>query len=335
MPRARHHQARAARQRRGDPGGGLRRRAQVLLALDDERRHGRIRPTRGGHRPCGIGPAQAQVDLVGEGDRGVEREERARRQRHRRGLRHAPAIGERRAARPRERRLLAHGPVARGREVARRRRRGQQRRSGDQPLQRRGVVVVERRPHGARERGAQRRQVVRVESEVRHPLGGEPRAAPPEHAPPQRPRAQLGDERRHVGRRVAAHVPAARRAQRAQRRRDGAKAREAEDVGVVRVGHGVEDQAVDAVGVGARVGERERGAVRDPQQAHPLQPERLADRLHVLDRVGRRVEAATRAEPSARTARRRAWSARARRPRAPSSAAGRSPPCRADRTRRR
>ena len=97
----------------------LGRRAQVLLPLQDQRRHRGIGAADRARRPAGIRPAQAEVDLVRVRDLGVERRERGRRAAPARGRAPREAIGQRRAARPWQRRLLAHRGVAGGGEVAR------------------------------------------------------------------------------------------------------------------------------------------------------------------------------------------------------------------------
>ena len=115
--------------------------------------------------------------------------------------------------------------------------------------------------------------------------------------PAQRRGAQLRGQRREVGGGIGGHAAAAARAQRAERRRHRAEAGQSERVGVVGIGDGVQHHALDAVGMGARVGERERRPVGDPEQRHPLHAEGGADRLHVGHGVRRRVVAPARSEP--------------------------------------
>ena len=114
---------------------------------------------------------------------------------------------------------------------------------------------------------------------------------------PQRLRAQPGHELRELGARVGREVAAAQRAQRLQRRAHGAEAGGEERVGVVGVDDRVEDQALDVLRIGARVGDRELGAVGDPEQRQLVDAELGPDRLHVLHRVRRRVVAAGDADP--------------------------------------
>ena len=239
--------------------------------------------------------------------------ERRGRQRQRPRAGDRAALVERRAAGPRQRGVLAHRRVARRRELARRRAQGVGVRHAQQAQQQRRVAVVERGADRHRERGADRGVVVRVV----HQVGERDRR----HGPAPALAAGACTSCRAAATRRSRATSAVRsaagsgvrpaqrvRAQRAQRRRHRAEAGEPERVGVVGVDGRVEDQPRDAVRVRPRVGQRELGAVGDPEQRQLLHAGRLPDRLHVLDAVGGRVEGAPRAE------RARALLPRARRP---------------------
>ena len=129
----------------------LGRRAEVLAALQDQRRHRRVR--RRGRAGAGrgtSGPAQAEVDLVLGDDRRVEGRERARRSAASRCWATAGPLVERRPGVPRHRGRLADGRVARDREVARRAERVEALALAQQPRQRR-AVAAQRGVHGGRD----------------------------------------------------------------------------------------------------------------------------------------------------------------------------------------
>ena len=102
---------------------------------------------------------------------------------------------------------------------------------------------------------------------------------------------------REVGGRVGGDAAAAVRAQRAQARPHRAEPDGEERIGIVGIDDRVEDQPLDAIRMGARVRDRELGAVGDPEQRQLLGAQLDPDRLHVGDRIRRRVVLARDAQP--------------------------------------
>ena len=158
---------------------------------------------------------------------------------------------------------------------------------------------LERGVDGDRHDRPQRGQVVGEEHQVDERDRRDP---DPVRAPagvvgggPQRPRAEAGHELGQLRARVRGQ--AGPRAQRSQRGAHGAEAGGEERVGIVGVDDRVEDHALDVLRVGARVRDRELGAVGDAEQGELVHAELGADRLHVLHRIRRRVVPAGGADP--------------------------------------
>jgi hypothetical protein len=206
------------------------------------------------------------------------------------------AVRDRRRQRVGQRRVLAAGrDVEAEREV-----RGLRRPALGDAAQahEQGRVAQPRRAQRRRQLGLQERvEVARREQEGElvgvvverlppHAGGVEERAA-------QGPAVQPGDQRAHVGHRIA-RDPSARAvpALLAQDAREVAVRVEQEGVGPVRPDDRVEDEPVDVVGEGARVRERHVGPVGDPHQRDALDAEGLAQLVDIEDRVGGRVEGA-------------------------------------------
>ncbi len=118
VPHARYGHALRARDPGGDAGGDLGRRAQVLPALEDQGRHGRVWPP----AAAADGSGQRRQRSISSSTTigGVERRERVRGQRREPLLGDRGPLVDRRPRVPGHRRRLADGRVARDGEVARR-----------------------------------------------------------------------------------------------------------------------------------------------------------------------------------------------------------------------
>ena len=286
----------------------------------------------------GIGPAQAEVDLVRVGDLGVEREER------RRPAAPAPGRAPRRSGRRAACRAAtaAASPRTRSRSGRRRSRAAptaartarRPRAAAAAAPRRRGRAP--RAPPSARRRaarGCSRRRRSGRRSRSGGPCRGGAARARRTRRRAAAPARSLAISAARSARRVGAEPAAAVGAERAQRRRHRAEAGEAERVALVRVDVGVEDHPLDPARIRARVGERELGAVGDAEQRQLLARPPPCGSPPCPRRCPASCRTRARAEPARAVLPGLRWSAAARRARAPGSAAARCAPCRAGRSR--
>jgi hypothetical protein len=261
QPRARKLLGRAARV--------LDRRAQVVLALDQEDPDVRQRAGAERRLKRGVRPALTEGEgVAGERGRAVERLERRVRDGRRVDRRLAVALARvrRRRARPRHRDLLAGGGRVHPRaQHPRRRWLGVDLEGAPAQPQQRGGVAAQPGAHGPRQGGPQggievARDQDREQIQARQVAGAGP-AAGVHHAPAQGPSS--GDaihEAGEIGHRVG-RPRAATPAERAERSRSRRQRVEVVRVRAVELHHRVEHEPVDAVRIALRIAERQLRAI--------------------------------------------------------------------------